>query len=880
MKPMTPRAPVGSTTPAVQSANFSLTRSSRGDTAGHTQRSTAGRNSSKASHSGQELLFSSTPSGSARGSQDVDDKVWRSGLVQLESAMRELVSSGGNLGVPTVERIEETLRYYDELLTLVSPTIASILKLFRIEFCRAIFSASPMVTGDVGQVPFFEKISVMLKECMVLKAEIDAAESDTSVLEMKKQIQKLSSLVPYYEQEVNRLARENKRLFDDLSRVEAELESASKIHQQAVMSVDDEIRKLTVENRELQLQVFKLGKGTREVSAGQSSYMHLKQQKMELLQQMFEEGNEAATLMLLMHQLDYSINMILDEFDMAFLRAGQREVGSLRIKLSKQISILLEEFHFLEVRYNAVTDGKLRDTTLKASAMYDMQMKAVRREAKRKNTKAATREGGGRCLSPLLLQGTAAANRDESYEQMVLADEIVKQKKLEWSKNIFGAVVENRELPHKARQEHHTWDPLAVFKEAFASPMLDTSTTKFMCGVDVVAQAGGNQTLVRSVNYIDPTSLMELPPRTTHVRLKYTSTFIKPVTQNLTEEQLQRQSSVGDSDELRSTSVLDWSPAHRTFAGKPQSAVIAGSTHMDGPIWHAYKACFGTSQPNLPRPIELFHIDYIFLQSCVKHDQRMQRRYQAAADTAGLRSTSTQMGKALAERLFRDEFQFYDFQYSMMEVLESRYGFPELVGRVMFEILFTLEKEVTEQPHLKIYMDALAGTSGIAQAHCISSMMHLVTSYWPLPMSQVNTAIAERDIVSVIRMLYPSDGTIKVNVDDVMAELSIASNQHFSLFSLRNFIMMSVSQLREPIVRKFHDILTYRASVVQWAELDHQDLLDSTKALLPEDAPNKSILTQHYTTCTILGKSSRIPPAELAYIAASAIWVTHSKSKT
>ena len=804
----------------------------------------------------------------------MSDKLWRSGLVQLEAAMRELVSSGGNDGVPTVERIEQTLQHYDELLQLVSPTVGSILKLFRIEFCRAIFSASPMVTGDLGQVPFFEKIGVMLKECMVLKAEIDAAESDTSVLEMKKQIQKLSSLVPYYEQEVNRLARENKRLFDEVAQAEAELENAAKQHLQAVTSVDDDIRKLTMENRELQLQVFKLGKGTREVSAGQSSYMHLKQQKMELLCQMFDDGNEAATLMLLMHQLDHSINQILDEFDLAFLRAGSREVGSLRIKLSKQVSILLEEFHYLEERYNIITGGALGESSLKASARYDTQVKIIKRETQAR--RKSVRPKGAPAVT--VAGGPAASVREETYDQMVLADEIVKQKKLDWAKNICGASVENRETGQRFNQEHHTWDPLEVFKEAFLSPMLDTSSTKFMCGIDVYAQAGGNQNLVRSVNYVDPTGLIELPQRTTHVRLKYTSAFIKPVTQNI-ESQPPQQQQIFETVDPNTAVVLDWSPAHRTFAGKNSSGPLDEFSRMDGPMWHAYKACFGRTRPNLPRPIETYQVDFIILQACLKHDQRMQRRYQTCFETATMRSTNPQMTKALAERLFRDEHQFYDFQYSILEVLEARYGFSELVMRTVFEVLYTLEKDVSEHTYLKIYIDAISGVSGTAQAHCIASMMHLVSSYWPLPMSQLDQSISDRDIVSVLRMLYPGDGAVKVNVEEVMADLSVSTNMHFSLRTLRSYIAAAVSVQREPIIRKFNDILMYRTNVVQWAELDFQDLTDSTKSLLPDEAPQAVMLAHYYTVCTVLNKSSRIPPAELAYIAASVVWSSHSKSK-
>lgn len=888
-------------------------------------------------------------SSSTQGGCSSSSGEWRSSLLALEVRLRELAADGPT-EPPTTSRIEEVLRLFDKFSLVVPPTYSESLRLFRVEFCRAIFSGVSGTgstksqfaggTGEAAQVPFFDKIDKMLRERNILEAELEAVETDHNVADLKRQLAKLSSLIPFYEQEVGRLTRENERQQDDINRFRQDFDLTQSAHDRAFRNLEDEVRRVTAENRELQLQVFRLSKDNREQVSGQSMYLHMKQQKTDRLREMFSLGDENAGLQLMCHQLEHSLNGVMSEFDMEYTKCIPSEMASLRVKFNRRVSLILEEVHFCEFRLEQLQDPENVKTfsVLRASTLFELEMAKISPAADKAPHRS--RSGSGAQLRG----GTSKASSDVHSHQEASASGAlggstvvdVQAKRQEWVKRFLGSVVESRDLlkigtPHASTttstpatgsataivtkqsshsqksQIHefpfHSFVPGHFLDKLFSRPMLDVSSNKFMIGIDVHAYAGGTSSHVRTMTYLDPTSLIDLPSRTSHVKLKFLNPMVRHTTVNPSEDEATQV----QQDAL--ASHLEWSPQNTkinpqgaaphgtscgvvsalrsgsepvvgTPTGAPPDAASAG-TSSDPAHWRLYRKMFRNYRPNLPRILEAHHVDFVMYQVCQRHAQRMSLRYELCRSGASQRSTNNQMTRVMADRLFRDEYQaLTEFQVSLIEVLEARYSFPELVGKGLYEVLTSLEAMATSTtaPQAQQYLDCIGGVVGYSATFLTSAILHSVSSFWPASLHQPDQEVHQRDVLAVLRYVYPTDGPVRVDTDALIGELMLSCQEQLTLRATRSFLTHSVVQCDEGFVRRFKELFAYRADVVQWTELEFNDLFDTLKGFVGDDAAAAAV-PSFLESCCVLQKTTRLPLQELSFIAAATVLGQSLRSK-
>lgn len=912
-------------------AGFSLLRPSSTRASSTANRSAAAGAIGKVSRSSSDTGASPTIINGGGGG-DPNSK-WRSGTIHLEVALKELVSDGPSCP-PSVERIERVLALYDEFASSTL-NFTTILRLFRVEFCRAIFSSMSPTVGEVGQTPYFEKVDSILKDRAILQAELAAAEADSSVDELKRQIGKLQSLISFYEHEVGRLTRENKKANEEIARMANDIDVTVRQHQTAFATLDDEVHRLTKENRELQLQVFKLGKDSRDQVAGQSLYLTMKQTKFDSLQRMFERGNEEASLMLLLNQVEAQLNKVIDEFDTDLFKSSSAEIMSLRSRLVKKAGLLLEEYHHIQARFGAVRriassphqtggsggggtqasstglpvtllesgDNMLREFergALHRAAGISGGTDVVAAGAKRSGATSPTVAAAAKPPSPspgsAPLQGSGAAaiagGTATSAAGPDAATEAAAQRR-RWAETILRPRLGSKIPQHRDTHHHEPVIPGRVMHRELLAPLLDVSNSKFMTSIEVHTQAGGESTFLRNVTYVDPSSGIELPPRATHVKIKFANPMMRPAVRSLVsmEEKARLEEegagyNVATADDVRVGAVLDWMPGKEDTSQASPSAggggarVVSVSSNsgfaepdFDAAHWAAFRRTFLNYRPHLPRFLDIHHIDFVMVQTFQHHSAKLLSRFDHCNDVAMQRSTGTQMAKMLAERFFRDEHRPHELQLSLLEVLEARYVFPEIVMKVAYEVLFGLERCANAYPYAKTYLSCLAGTTPPSSGYLIALNLHQLSSFWPLSTAQLDAPITERDLAAVLRCLYPAESNaVKISTEEVLNDMVISCRKHLSLRKVKEHTSLAILGLKEPICAKFLDMLMFRASAVHWAELDHGDFWETTRHILLEDK-YQAALVKFLNCAAVLQKTTRVPPADLAHIAAEIIWV-------
>lgn len=874
---------------------------------------------------------SHTPSTSSKSSGG-----WQSGLLAVEVRLRELAADGPS-EPPAIARIDEVLRLFDTFVSLAPSIHTEILRLFRVEFCRAIFSGtttggsySSGQPGDSSQVPFFDKIDKMLREANVLQAELEAVETDHNVADLKRQLAKLQALIPFYEQEVGRITRENDRHVEELQLVRQDFELTQSAHDKAFRNVEDELRKISAENRELQLQVFRLSKDSREQLTGQSMYVHMKQQKADRLQSLFSKGDEQAGLLLLCHQLENAINSILTEVDLDYTKAIPSELSSLRTKLNKRVALLLEELHFSESRLEQLNAPSMKTlSTLRASALYDLEVRSIG-IAQQNPANVSSPVGSSKGKSP-----AASFNNNNNNNNAMMSSTTgdggpldIQQKRLEWVKQFLGNVVEHRdifsansttfaqskqamvggqnlELSDSARLQqqptttapaqfpYHTTKPGAFLQHLFTNPMLDiTSGSKFMVGIDLHAYGtSAAPSHIRTINYIDPTAPIEVPPRTTHVKVKFVNPLVRSATSNLGEDD------AAEVEEGALSFAMEWSPLtarnqHAALTeemqrGRNPYAPEVGKSHpgstsvvtssSEPAHWKLYRTMFFNYRPYLPRVLDTFQIDFLMLQVSQRHMTRLTARYKNCRAIAQQRSTNNDMARVVAERLFRDEYVTHEFQISLVEVLEGRYGFPELVGKTMYELLTSLEALGSSVPQAQMYLDCISGVAPFAQTYLTSSTLYALSSYWPVNLSFADQEVHQKDVMAVLRYLYPAETAVRVDLDALMSELLLSCQEQITLRATRNFFVQWFATSDEAVVKKFAELLNYRSEVVQWNELEFNDMFDILKVFVGDESAANAIAL-FIECCCVTEKSGRLPVPHLSALCAAAFQnVRHAK---
>ena len=174
-------------------------------------------------------------------------------------------------------------------------------------------------------------------------------------------------------------------------------------------------------------------------------------------------------------------------------------------------------------------------------------------------------------------------------------------------------------------------------------------------------------------------------------------------------------------------------------------------------------------------------------------------------------------------------------------------------------------------PYAVIYADALAGHTTASVCGILSQCHTFLARFWPLAASERDVSISEKDLRSLLKGLYPSESMIRVNFDELLADIQVSCQGVLSFANVTAAFTTLITTSREPILAKMHELITYKCSLVQWTELDAVHLWEAIRLSCPEEVMH-SVMREHAVACMYQSKVNRLPPQDMAVIAADLLW--------
>lgn len=283
---------------------------------------------------------------------------WKSQLLRYETDLRELVADGNNC-LPSFDRIAKVISLYDNIVRIAetqSEYLAEFLRLFRIEFCRGIFSKQDIGLGeeDPGKfATFFDQVNALMRQNALLTEEIVSGNTKERVAELTSENEMLSETINIYKNEIERLTRQKEQALDQLRKMGSSLEEVQQQLENQTQKSEREIQGLNVENKEMQLQIFRLRK---QVSGGRAkvlkdAYSQMKLTKISMMTTLFSEGDERISLLVFLNQLESRLNEVLDSYDNEFILSSDTMHVEIRRKMGRSAAVILEEMHLCEQNY-------------------------------------------------------------------------------------------------------------------------------------------------------------------------------------------------------------------------------------------------------------------------------------------------------------------------------------------------------------------------------------------------------------------------------------------------------------------------------------------------------------------------------------------------
>lgn len=334
------------------------------------------------------------PSAAARAATFYNSAMWRSQLLQCEAQLRELVAQGVH-EPPSMDRITQVMSLFDEVTSEVeahqgNSFLGSLLRLFRVEFCRAIFldgsdpseggaslsvaeaaagaaaAASARAMKGCGgsggarlldedglpQTYFDEAASLQRTKAALTSALANGASGETLLL-LERELEDKREQVTWYEGELNRVRTQYEKVAEECLGLRQTAEAQQREAAAVQKRLQQDVQSLHVENKDLQIQLFRLRK---QLTGGMAallkdSYRQLKLSKLGLTQRLFNEGDERVALLVLLGQVESRVNEILDSYDNDFVLASESGRQKLQLKMAQTVTVLLEDMHYCEASY-------------------------------------------------------------------------------------------------------------------------------------------------------------------------------------------------------------------------------------------------------------------------------------------------------------------------------------------------------------------------------------------------------------------------------------------------------------------------------------------------------------------------------------------------
>jgi hypothetical protein len=433
------------------------------------------------------------------------------------------------------------------------------------------------------------------------------------------------------------------------------------------------------------------------------------------------------------------------------------------------------------------------------------------------------------------------------------------------------------------------WDPAKVCHHAITGPLLDVNVDKFVCGIELHVDTGMEFEYLKTINTIDPQQAIVLPGRATTVKLKFQNPMIKPTTRRYGADD-----EPADVHAMQTGAALErWQPEHCAVPPlRPAELDVecfddpqADDAETDAEAarqerllhWVVFRKKFRAYTPFLPRAAPMALADFVMRHTFARYHAVSRANLERCASKAAQRSSGQAMARTVSERLFMEEYSVHTVQHCMYHVLEVYFVFPELVMKVAYELLTSLERAADADPasHAKVYLDALGALVAPPIAGTLALCHQRLAQYWPLNAAESATAVSEAELLSVLKGLYPFETTVRINVDELLSDVRLATDGVLSLDRVRQFFTTAMMTGKEPVMVKIAEMINFKTSLVHWTELDVTNFWEAIRAVCTEEM-HDALWVSHMGSCALYGRQNRLPPNDLTQIAAELIWVNMS----
>ncbi|KAH9601414.1 hypothetical protein LSM04_001461 [Trypanosoma melophagium] len=493
---------------------------------------------------------------------------------------------------------------------------------------------------------------------------------------------------------------------------------------------------------------------------------------------------------------------------------------------------------------------------------------------------------------------------------------VVKQKQKEWVLNIFGAAVDTTNLLKRVKEhggnEGNRTEQEQLLRYFISHPMLDVSNNKFQCGIDLYAgPSPQTQAFLCSVMDIDPVLPLHIPQGTNFMHVKYRNPMRLETIREITDETAASEAAAANLVALdtvdewggRTSFMRNQKSEHETAvipdlvhnssifnqltnaAGQKTATKGAAATSSSttaatvferlnplspnrSPEWLLYQSMFGGYRPLTPRLIDIACIDHILLNSCERHFDRAEERYMRCLRQARGRATNTQMTLNMAERFFKESYVLTDFQESVIRELESRYCYPELVAKTLYEILCYLDATASFQPLVDLYLSCIRGFESPTRIHYITYVLYQLSINWPS--SNPEEAVLKEDVLALLEYIYKRSSQVTaVDASEILTEYQMATRSaSITLNSLRQYLVTVMLHFEDPLLLYFNGLLSYRATSSAVVEMNYEQFESALKDKWEEKIEGRLRIRYLAASCGF-NKKAELSTKELACVATS-----------
>ncbi|CAJ1993105.1 hypothetical protein conserved [Leishmania donovani] len=389
-------------------------------------------------------------------------------------------------------------------------------------------------------------------------------------------------------------------------------------------------------------------------------------------------------------------------------------------------------------------------------------------------------------------------------------------------------VVVQRRIPEVVPAE-------AAMQRVLRHPMEELSSERFLSTVEVfTGEDPVQQKLLCRMNYVDPSLAIQVPDTTNFVKVKYAHaenaravSAAGPAARGSMASQSASESNGGAGGgsgvyggnpslrlfkELGSKSLVENNPGLQYRAGAVSSTTASTVAFQRlnplspdrAPEWLLYKQLFGAYRSLTPRMIEVTTIDHLMACASERFFIRMEYRYDECLARAAQQCANLQLRRDMAGRFFKDMYVLSDFQEALVDELEARYGYPELVAKTLYEILCYLDAVVEKDSVLAAYLDVIRGFVSPTQVHFVSYMLYHLSYCWPS--ADPTVAVSADEVRTVFDYLYRNASPLLlIDPENIFKDYNMASRSApLTFVSMRQFLASAMVHMEEPLLLLLH----------------------------------------------------------------------------